>query len=111
MNSHEADRALDALLAGALAPAERSPDRRFVARVDRAIAEVERYRSARARLLRRLASEALAIGALAASLAVLARAPAVRQALVEAPSLAWPLLLSVLVLWVIVSRGRDTGLA
>ncbi len=42
--------------------------------------------------------------ALAGSLALIAQVPAVRAALVELPFVAWPALMSLLVLWLIVMR-------
>ncbi len=104
MNANPPDRELDALLAEMLAPADRPPDEAFVTKVDWAVAEHERYRRKRAQLWRQLSGEALAIAALAGSLALIAQVPAVRAALVELPFVAWPALMSLLVLWLIVMR-------
>jgi hypothetical protein len=100
------DPELDILLSEALAPPEGPADRGFVLRVERAVAEAERYRRRRAALLRQLASEALALGAVAASLAFVAQAPQVRHALERAPELGWVALPAVLLFWMLV---RERG--
>jgi hypothetical protein len=99
------DAALDRLLREALAPPERASDRAFVVRVERAVAEAERYRRWRAALLRQLGGEAMALAAVAGSLLVIAQAPAVRDALDSAPGLAWSALLALLLFWMLL-RGR-----
>jgi hypothetical protein len=99
------DPVFDQLLREALAPPERTADRVFVVRVERAVAEAERFRRWRAALLRQLAVEALALAAAAASLAFIAQAPAVRAALDKAPGLGWSGLLALLLFWILV-RGR-----
>jgi hypothetical protein len=104
------DREFDALLQGTLAPPDRPADRGFVVRVDRALAEVDRYRTARARLLRQLASEGLAVGAIAGSLATLAQIPGLRVALGASPGLAWTALLGLFLFWLLI-RGRPGALA
>lgn len=104
------DAELDALLQAALTPPERPADRHFVVRVDRAVAEAERYRLWRARLRRQLATEGLALGAVAASLAFVAQVPEVGALLDRAPGLAWPALLALLLFWMLV-RGRSNLLA
>ncbi len=104
------DAELDALLRAALAPPERPADRLFVVRVDRAVAEAERFRLWRARLRRQLATEGLTLGAVAASLAFVAQVPEVGDLLDRAPGLAWPALLALLLFWMLV-RGRSDLLA
>ena len=104
------DAELDALLQAALAPPERPADRGFVVRVDRAVVEAERYRRTRARLRRQLATEALALGAVAASLVLVAQVPQVGALLDQAPGLAWTGLLALLLFWMLV-RGRSDVLA
>jgi hypothetical protein len=110
MDDSEQDPEFDALLHTALAPPERPIDAGFVARVDRAVAEGERYRRRRASLLRQLGSEALAVAALGASLVYVAQAPAVQSALATTPELVWPALLSLLLLWILM-RGRGDAFA
>ncbi len=104
------DRELDALLHQALAPPSGAADPGFVAGVDRAVAEVERFRRWKAGLRRRLVSEGLTISALGGSLAFIVRAPPVGEALVAAPGLLWSAGLSLVLLWVMV-RGRSGLLA
>ena len=104
------DPELDRLLSEALAPPTRPSDRGFVLRVERAVAEAERYRRRRAALFRQLASEALALGAVAASLAYMAQAPQVRDALERAPELGWLTLPTLFLVWALV-RGRSGALA
>lgn len=101
---------LDSLLRETLAPPEGPADRGFVIRVDRAVAEAERYRRLRARLLRQFASEMLALGAVAASFAFVAQVPQVSEALDKAPGLGWSALLALLLVWMLV-RGRGGALA
>ena len=100
------DRTLDLLLSEALAPPEGPADRTFVVRVERAVAEAERFRRLRARLLGHFAIEALVLGAVAASFALIAQAPPVHEALVRAPELGWTGLLGLVVMWILV-RGRS----
>jgi hypothetical protein len=104
------DPRLDALLGEMLAPPSGLPDLAFVARVDRAVTEAERYRRWQAAFRRQLVTEALTLAALAGSLAFLARAPAVAEALAAAPGLFWPALVSLLLLWALI-RGRPRLLA
>ncbi|HEU0099259.1 MAG TPA: hypothetical protein VFQ67_10840 [Allosphingosinicella sp.] len=99
------DPELDRLLGAALAPPERPADRGFVLRVERGVAEADRYRRWRSGLVRQLVSEALAVGAGAASLGFIAQVPAVREVLDTAPGLAWTGLVALLLLWMLV-RGR-----
>lgn len=103
------DRDLDLLLSEALAPPERPADRGFVLRVERAVAEAERYRRRRAALVRQLAGEGLAMAAVAAGLACIAQAPQMREALERAPDLAWLALPVLLLFWTLV-RGRGDAL-
>jgi hypothetical protein len=98
------DSAFDAMLGEALAPPKRDKDLGFVAKVDRAVIERERYLRQRSALCRQFGGEMLALAALGGSVALLARIPDVRDALAEAPTLAWPALLSLLVFWVAVTR-------
>ena len=104
------DGEFDRLLSEALAPPKRGADRTFVVRVEQAVAEAERYQRWRSRLGWQLASEGLALAAVAGSLAFIARAPPVRAALAEAPGLAWSALLALLLFWFLV-RGRGGTLA
>jgi hypothetical protein len=104
------DNELDNLLSEALAPPEGPADRGFVLRVERSVAEEERYRKWRAGLLRQLATEALALTALGGSFAFLARVPAVADALTEAPGLIWAALVLLLLVWGLI-RGRGGVLA
>lgn len=100
----------DALLQGALAPPERPADRGFVLRVDRAVAEAQRYRAARTRLLRQLSNEGLAMGAIAGSLFMLSRMPTLQAALGAWPDLAWTASLGLFLFWLLI-RGRPGTLA
>lgn len=104
------DPELDRLLGEALAPPEGPADRGFVLRVERAVAEAERYRRWRARLWRQLATEAFALLAVGASLASVAQVGEVREALDKTPGLAWSALLAMLLVWMLV-RGRGGALA
>lgn len=104
------DLRLDLLLREALAPPEGPADRGFVLRVERAVIEEERFRRSRAALLGQLAGEALAVGAVAASLAFIAQAPQVREMLAAAPELGWLALPAMLLVWLLV-RGRGGALA
>jgi hypothetical protein len=105
------DRALDEILARELAIADRPPDHVFVAKVDHAVAEWQRYRRWRADLWRNLAGEMVSIAALGGSLAVIAEVPEVRAALSESPTVAWPALLSILLFWLVVTRTVPRPLA
>jgi hypothetical protein len=98
------DAQLDALLGAAFAPPERPADSVFLARVEREVAEFERYRRWRAALRRRLVSEGLAAGALGGSLIFLAQVPELRAMLVAAPGLAWTALLGLLIFWTLIAR-------
>jgi sterol desaturase/sphingolipid hydroxylase (fatty acid hydroxylase superfamily) len=104
------DEHLDILLGEALAPPERPTDRGFVLRVERSVAEEQRYRKWRAALLRQLATEALALAAVGGSFAFIARVPAVEAMLTVAPGLIWAALVLLLLLWGLM-RGRGNVLA
>lgn len=104
------DEDLDILLREALAPPEGPADRGFVLRVERSMAEGERYRKWRAAFLRQLTSEALALAAVGGSFAVIAQVPAVEAALTHAPGLIWAVLVLLLLFWALM-RGRSNVLA
>ena len=104
MTAPEPDAAFDSMLAEALAPPKRGKDGGFIAKVDRAVIERERYLRKRSALRRQLAGEMLAVAALGGSVALLARIPDVSTALAEAPILAWPALLSLVLFWLVVTR-------
>ena len=104
------DSELDTLLSEALAPPDRPADRGFVLRVERSVAEEERYRKWRRGFLRQLATEALALAALGGSFAVIARVPAVEALLTQAPGLIWAALVLLVLVWGLM-RGRGNVLA
>ncbi|HEX6376279.1 MAG TPA: hypothetical protein VFZ91_11230 [Allosphingosinicella sp.] len=104
------DNELDILLSEALAPPQSPADRGFVLRVERAVAEEERYRKWRAAFLRQLVSETLALAAVGGSFAFIAQVPAVEAALTEAPGLIWAALVLLLLVWALM-RGRVNVLA
>lgn len=79
------DDPFDALLGEALAPPARSADGLFVARVQAAVAEAERFRRWRRRALRQVGSEALVLFGLAGAAFTLARIPLAQQLLAGAP--------------------------
>jgi hypothetical protein len=100
----------EALLKKEFAPPAGPADRAFVARVDQAVAEADLYRRVRRRILNQLATEALAVAAIAASLAFVARIPQIRDALTRTPELAWPAVLLLLLFWLLL-RGRAGAFA
>jgi hypothetical protein len=100
----------EALLKEELTPLEGPADRIFLARIGHAVVEAELYRRARRRILGQLGTEALAVGALAASLAFVARIPEIREALTRTPELAWPAILLLLLFWMLL-RGKPGALA
>jgi hypothetical protein len=104
MIAPDPDAAFDAMLAEALAPPRRDQDLAFMAKVDRAIVERQRYLRQRAALRRQLGGEMLALAALGGSVFLLSRIPDVSAALAEAPTLAWPALLSLVLFWLAVTR-------
>lgn len=101
------DQAIDAMLAGMLAPPERPSDRDFAAGVARAIDARAAYARARRRFWRSFAFEALAVGALLAALWLLSSAPLLASLAGTAHwGLAPPLLL-ILLLWFGTQRWRQ----
>jgi hypothetical protein len=104
----DADLAFERLLADGLAPADRPPDAAFVARVDRAVIADALFRRQREALWRRFGGETLAIAAVGAGLAVLARIPDLREALAGTSDLALPAMLALplLLLWILVTKAR-----
>jgi hypothetical protein len=92
----------EALLKRELAPSDAPAESAFVARVDRAVAEADLYRRTRRRILRQLGSEGLAVAAVGASLAFIARVPEVREALTQAPGLLSVAGLLLLLFWLLV---------
>jgi hypothetical protein len=104
------DEEFDSLLGEALAPPDRPADRGFVLRVERSVAEEERYRRWRRALLRQLATEAMALAALGCSFAFIAQIPAIAIALNAAPGLVWAALVFLLLVWALM-RGRAPAIA
>lgn len=104
------DEKLDILLGEALAPPDGPADRGFVLRVERSVAEEERYGKWRSAFLRQLATEAAALAALAGSFALIARVPMVEAMLTDAPGLIWAALVLLLLVWGLM-RGRGGVLA
>lgn len=84
----------DHLLASALAPGERQPDRTFVLRVQAAIRLDEQLRSDRRSLASALAKQLAAIMAIGAALWCLGRAPAIAVWSAESTAIALALLLA-----------------
>jgi hypothetical protein len=84
----------DRWLKASLEPAERDPDRVFAARVRAMVVIDERLRAAARATRRRLALEALALGATAVGAVLLARLPQFAGAISEAPEIAVVALLS-----------------
>jgi hypothetical protein len=104
------DPEFDSLLSEMLAPPEGPADRGFVLRVERAVAEAERFRRRRSAVRGQIASEGLAVAAVAASFAFVAQVPDVARLLAAAPGLSWAALLALLLVWMLV-RGREGVLA
>ena len=85
-------------LTAALAPAEREPDRPFVARVQAHIALDERLAAARHSVIRRLGLELVGLAAVAAALFWLSRAAPIADLVAESPAAALVALLSIFAL-------------
>ena len=81
-------------LKSAMAPAERLPDRMFVLRVQAAIALEEQIAARRSSLLRDLAKQVVALGAVAAGLWWISKAPPVASLLAQSPAVALAILLA-----------------
>lgn len=101
----------DSLLGSVLAPPQRAPDHAFVARIDAAVAEAERFRAWRRRALRRAGSEALVLLALAGAAATLARAPGLAETLAAAPFAVPAAVGAVFVAWLALSPQRGSAFA
>lgn len=103
----------DRFLSEALAPPARDSDRGFVARVSAAIALDEAFRAERRATLRALASQALALLAVAAGLLLVGRAAPVADFFAESPWAALATLLSgfgfLIVLFASQTRGQMAG--
>jgi hypothetical protein len=84
----------DRFLAAALAPEERTPDRRFVARVQSAILLEERLAAQRSSVVRDLVRQLVALAAVAAALWWLGRAAPVASWFGESPALGLGILLT-----------------
>ena len=82
----------ESLLAEALAPPERAPDRSFVRAVQTRIALEDQLDRQRRRLLSRLGFQVLALAAVAAGVLLLARAPELAESAAESPGLALAIL-------------------
>jgi uncharacterized membrane protein len=96
----------DRWLKASLEPANRKPDRAFAARVRAMVVLDERLRAAARATRRRLALEALALGATAVGAVLLARLPQFAGAISEAPEVAVMALLSGFALLVLL-MSRD----
>ncbi|MEA3062496.1 MAG: hypothetical protein QOJ94_2277 [Sphingomonadales bacterium] len=99
----------ESLLKRELAPSEAPAESAFVARVDRAVVEADLYRRARRRILTQLGSEGLAVAAVGASLAFVARVPDVREALTQAPGLLSIAGLLLLLFWLLLHPAGRAG--
>jgi hypothetical protein len=100
----------DRHLKAALAPPERSPDRKFVLRVQAAIALEERLAGQRASLLRGLGKQIIAVGAVAAGIWWVSRAAPVSAWLAQSPAAALAILLTGFAFLVaILGRRPDAG--
>jgi hypothetical protein len=99
------DERLDVLLSEMLALPEGSEDPGFVSRVDRAVTEAEWYRGWKRALRFQVMTEALAVGAIAASIAVIAGAPGIREEIAGVPGLLWPAVLCLFLLWTLIRGG------
>ena len=99
----------DLYLAAALAPAERSPDRRFAERVAARIALEERLGAERRSVARELTAEVVAIAAVAAGLLWLGRAAPVAGFFAESPAAALTCLLTGFGLLVVLFSVQTSG--
>ena len=84
----------DRFLASALAPPERAPDRRFVARVQAQIALEERLNSERRALITRFVEQLAGLLAVAAGLWWISRAPLVSDWFAESPAVGLAILIA-----------------
>ena len=101
----------DRFLAEALAPPGRSPDPRFVERVQQHIRLDELRRANRARLLERLGIELLSLVAIACGLAAIGASSEIAESVRQAPHLALPATMFVLGVWVtLVARPKSGGI-
>jgi hypothetical protein len=98
---------LDKLLRDGLAPPAGPPDSAFVARVNMAVTRADQDGFWRARVVPQLVTEGVALAAVVGSLALITRIPEAGAALAQTPGLAWPVLLSLLVFWVLIRGHRD----
>jgi cytochrome bd-type quinol oxidase subunit 2 len=96
----------DTFLKDALAAEERSPDRRFVTRVQTAVAIEEHLREQRRAMVRQLAMQLVAVAAVAAGLVWLGRAESVDRFFGESPWTALCALLSLFALLLVPFSSR-----
>ena len=101
----------DRWLKANLEPAERDPDRLFAARVRATVMLDERLRAQARATRRRLALEALALGATAVGAVLLARLPQFAGAISEAPEIAVVALLAGFALLVLLMSRDAPGRA
>jgi hypothetical protein len=94
-------------LAAQLSPDEGTADRRFVARVQAAIALDEQFAAQRRSLIAGLGLQGLALVTVAAGVLWISRAPPVGQWFIESPEFALPVLLTGFVIFgVMLARGN-----
>ena len=98
----------DRFLVSSLAPAEREPDRRFVATVQARILLDERLARERGALLANLAKQLFALFALAAGVWVITRAAPVASWFGEAPAMALAALVSAFAFFVFLLGRHET---
>ena len=101
----------DGFLAAALAPAERQGDRKFVARMQAAIALEERLAAQRRLLLTELAQQLAAVAAVGLALWWIGQAEPVASRFSQSPALGLALLLTGFGLLVAVMISRRPGAA
>lgn len=105
MTHSDPDRLLDDLF-HALAPDERPADPAFVARIELKIAELERYRLWRSRMVRRLVADGLAIAAVGTAVAFVSMTPAGTVELPAEPGLLSAGTIVMLLCWLGATAGK-----
>ena len=102
----------DDLLSAALTPPHREPDRAFVARIQRQVLVEQRLAAEQAAIFARLATELIAVLAVAGGLMLIARAPAIAEIAGRSPGATLAALIGGFALLLAVMRsGERRGFA
>lgn len=106
MTDTDLDRLLDELLAETLSIEQRPADLAFASKVELRIAELERYRRWRTKMVHRFMTQLVAVAAIGGALALISQIPDRALTMAAQPVPVWPGLLIMLTCWLALTGMR-----